>query len=231
MPGRPRRSVSSLPSSAATRDQLTTPRLSAGAGRPVRATAPRARPPRCRPRPRPAGERCPECAARRLRRPIDIVSTVGTDVGEPRVVQRPRVGVRGSRETSRARGAPNARARSDCGVSSATRRVFSRATRSARRSTSSRLCVEMSTARRSCRSRRISSRTSRALSGSSPDVGSSSSTAPGSCSSARASATRWRNPFESTAAGSAARSVTPKRSIAESTARSGRGSPCSRAWT
>ena len=92
------------------------------------------------------------------------------------------------------------RPRSAAGVSSATRRVRSTATRLAMRCTSSRLCVEIRTARRSPRRRRIRSRTSRALSGSSPDVGSSSSTISGLCSSVRASATRCFSPFESCAA-------------------------------
>ena len=199
MPGRPRRSVSSLPSSAATRDQLTTRRLSTSAGRPARATAPRARPPRWRPRRRRAGGRCPASAARRLRDRSTACRHRSLISASPASRSVRACASAGPANRTRTR-APNARARSDCGVSSATRRVFSSATRSARRSTSSRLWVEIEHRAPLVPQPQDQLRTSRALSGSSPEVGSSSSTAPGSWRSARASATRWRSPFESTAA-------------------------------
>ena len=87
----------------------------------------------------------------------------------PRSVRRPR-GARCVRAGRRASGGKAA------GVSTATRDVRRIATRPATRATSSRLCVESSTACRSSRSRTIRARTLRALSGSRPDVGSSRST-------------------------------------------------------
>ena len=75
--------------------------------------------------------------------------------------------------------------------------VLRTAMRSASSSASARLCVETSSARPCRRRSRMRSRICRALAGSRPEVGSSSSKIGGSCSSARASASRWRRPFDS----------------------------------
>ena len=98
------------------------------------------------------------------------------------------------------------RRRSSAGRSSASNRPWSTATRSARRSASSRLCVETRMAQPAARRSSSSRRTPRVTSGSSPDVGSSSRRTAGSCMSARASATFCRIPFDSSAARVDARS-------------------------
>ena len=74
------------------------------------------------------------------------------------------------------------------------------------------------------------SRTSRALCGSRPDVGSSSSTTGGLWSSVRASATRCFSPFDSSTAMLSARSARPKRSSALFTVAAGSFTWCSRAY-
>ena len=80
--------------------------------------------------------------------------------------------------------------------SATSRPLTSTTTRGAMRSTSGRTCDETSTVRPSSPSRRISSTTWRRCTGSRPLSGSSSSSSSGSCTSAWASLTRWRMPFE-----------------------------------
>ena len=97
------------------------------------------------------------------------------------------------------------------------------ATRSASRSASSRLCVETRIAHPAARRSSSSCRTLRVISGSRPDVGSSSSSTIGSWISARASATFCRVPFgQLRRCGSSARSRKPNESSARSTSSAAR---------
>ena len=85
--------------------------------------------------------------------------------------------------------------------------VFRIATRSHRRSASSSRCVVRKIVTPRWRSWSISSWTSRAATGSRPEVGSSRNSTRGSLSSALASATRWRRPLDRVPHRSCARSV------------------------
>ena len=85
--------------------------------------------------------------------------------------------------------------------------MFRIATRSHSRSASSRRCVVRKIVTPRWRSPSISSWTSRAATGSRPEVGSSRNRTSGSLSRARARATRWRRPFDRVPQGSRARSV------------------------
>ena len=149
---------------------------------------------RARPR-QPAPTRCP------VRRPAPPVATPGV-CHPPKQAPR-RCALTTSRQaeaspsTSMIRVAPRRCSRSRRGVSYAISRVLRMAMRSARSSASARLCVDTSTARPSARKRPMRSRTCRALAGSRPEVGSSSSTTGGSCTRARAMATRCFSPLES----------------------------------
>ena len=112
-------------------------------------------------------------------------------------------------------------------------RSCSTATRSASRSASSRLCVDTRIAQPAARRSSSSCRTLRVTSGSRPDVGSSSSRTAGSCSSARASATFCRMPFDSSAArvdrrGRSARTsrARDRRAVGVARARRGRRRRC-----
>ena len=93
--------------------------------------------------------------------------------------------------------------------------------RSARRPASPRKWVQSTTVRPcSVASEPMRSMTSRVAAGSSPDVGSSRNSTSGSCSSARASASRLRCPVEVPCTGRSARSAMPKRSSSSSVRRS-----------
>ena len=107
---------------------------------------------------------------------------------------------------------------------SATRRPFtSTTTRGAMRSTSCSTCEETSTVRPSAPSRRISSTTCRRWTGSRPLSGSSSSSSSGECTSAWASLTRCRMPFEKPPTRRSAASSRPTLAIASAAARGGSG--------
>src|SRR5262249_38737320 len=101
----------------------------------------------------------------------------------------------------------NSRSRSSSGRPTVRRVVFRIATRSQRRSASSRRCVVRKIVTPRLRSPTISSWTSRAATGSRPEVGSSRNSTSGSLSSALANATRRRTPSGRRPQASGARSA------------------------
>ena len=101
----------------------------------------------------------------------------------------------------------NSRSRSSSGRPIVRSVVFRIATRSQRRSASSRRWVVRKIVTPRWRSPSISSWTSRAATGSRPEVGSSRNSTSGSLSSARARATRWRRPLDRAPQASCARSA------------------------